>query len=376
MTGNLDNKRLLSLDIFRGITVAFMIIVNNPGDWDNLYWPLEHAKWNGCTPTDLVFPFFLFIVGVAIPFADHANKIDNKPAKYRKILIRSIKLFGLGLFLSLFPKFNIETVRIMGVLQRIALVYLICSILFLNFSDKLLILALTCCLLGYYFLMTYVPVPGFGSPNLEPATNFGAWLDRTILTEPHLWKAVKTWDPEGLLGTIPAIGNGILGIITGKKLLQSNLNQIDKIKWMCLVGILAVSIGLCWDFLGFPINKSLWTSSYTLFTSGWAMLFLAVLYFLIDVRKWKFGINFFVAFGVNAILAFFLSGLIPRIMGMIKLQNIDGELISSNRWIYLNWIFPYFSNPKNASLVAAFIFLLLLFIPFYWMLKKRFFVKV
>jgi predicted acyltransferase len=353
-----------------------MIIVNNPGDWDNLYWPLEHAKWNGCTPTDLVFPFFLFIVGVAIPFADKANNVEGKSAKYRKIIIRSMKLFGLGLFLSLFPKFNIETVRIMGVLQRIALVYIACSLLFLNLSNKGLVISLLICLLTYFILMAIVPVPGFGPANLEPGTNFGAWLDRTILTEPHLWKAVKTWDPEGLLGTIPAIGNGILGIITGKKLLQNNLNQMEKIKWMALLGILAVSIGLCWDFLGFPINKSLWTSSYTLFTSGFAMLFLAVLYFLIDVRKWKFGINFFVAFGVNAILAFFLSGLIPRIMGMVKLQNIDSELVSSNRWIYLNWILPYFSVPKNASLVAAVTFLLILFIPFYWMWKKRLFVKV
>jgi predicted acyltransferase len=376
MTGNLDNKRLLSLDVFRGITVAFMIIVNNPGDWDNLYWPLEHAKWNGCTPTDLVFPFFLFIVGVAIPFADKANNVEGKSAKYRKIIIRSMKLFGLGLFLSLFPKFNIETVRIMGVLQRIALVYIACSLLFLNLSNKGLVISLLICLLTYFILMAIVPVPGFGPANLEPATNFGAWLDRTILTEPHLWKAVKTWDPEGLLGTIPAIGNGILGIITGKKLLQNNLNQIEKIKWLFFIGIVLSVTGLFWNYTGFPINKSLWTSSFTLFTSGLASIFLSILFYLIDYKGIKQYTNFFVAFGVNAILAFFLSGLIPRILGMIKLKSSDNELISTSQWIYLNWISPLFLNPKNASFAAAITFLLILYVPFYWMWRKKFFVKV
>jgi predicted acyltransferase len=353
-----------------------MVIVNNPGDWDNLYWPLEHAKWNGCTPTDLVFPFFLFIVGVAIPFADSALIEQKISEKYKKIIIRTMKLFGLGLFLSLFPKFNIEVVRVMGVLQRIALVYLICSILYLAISNNGLVISLTICLLVYYILMTFVPVPDFGAANLGPATNLGAWLDRKILTEPHLWKAVKIWDPEGLLGTISAIGNGILGILCGKKLLQNDITQIEKIKWMVLVGILSISIGIFWDILGFPINKSLWTSSYTLFTSGLAMIFLAILYFVIDVKNWKIGTTFFVVFGVNAILAFFLSGLIPRIMGMIKIQNIDGELISSNNWIYKSWIAPYFSEPKNASLAGAITFLLILFVPFFWMWRKKVFVKV
>ena len=352
-----------------------MVIVNNPGDWGNLYWPLEHAKWHGCTPTDLVFPFFLFIVGVSIPLANRDNTTDSAN-KYRKLVIRSLKLFGLGLFLSLFPKFNFETVRIMGVLQRIALVYFICSVLYMKFYEKGLLICLIISLLAYYFLMNFVPVPGFGPANLEPATNLGAWLDRTILTESHLWKAVKTWDPEGLLGTLAAFGNGILGIFAGKKLLQNNISQIEKVKWLVLMGILATSIGLLWDYLGFPINKSLWTSSYTLFTSGLALVFLAILYFLIDVKGYKNGWQFFVVFGVNAILAFFLSGLIPRIIGMIKIQNVDGELISSNNWIYLNWIQPLFSDPKNASLTAALIFLLILFIPFYGMWQKKIFVKV
>ena len=370
------NPRLLSLDVFRGITVAFMIIVNNPGDWGNLYWPLEHAHWNGCTPTDLVFPFFLFIVGVAIPFADKAKNTDTHTSKYNKIVIRGLKLFGLGLFLSLFPKFNIETVRIMGVLQRIALVYMVCSILYLKASNRMLIIWLIGCLASYYLLMNFVPVPHFGLPNLEPETNFGAWLDRTIVTEPHLWKTAKTWDPEGLLGTIPAIGNGILGILSGKKLLETKLTSFDKIKWLFIFGTIALFIGFIWNLAGFPINKSLWTSSFTLFTSGLGMIFLAILYYLIDYKGWKKHSSFFVVFGVNAILAFFLSGLIPRILGMIKLKSADDELISTSHWIYLNWISPLFSHPKNASLAGAITFLLILFIPFYVMWRKKIFIKV
>lgn len=372
-------QRLLSLDVFRGITVAFMIVVNNPGDWNNLYWPLEHAKWHGCTPTDLVFPFFLFIVGVAIPLADsNSNAFDSK---YQKVIIRGVKLFGLGLFLSLFPKFNLETVRIMGVLQRIALVYMVCSILYLasknnSFNNNIWAIYLIVSLLGYYLLMTFVNVPGVGPANLEPETNLGAWVDRSILTEPHLWKAVKTWDPEGLLGTLPATANCIFGIIVGRKIIQKNISPISKMKWLFLVGFLATAIGLMWDYLGFPLNKSLWTSSYVLFTSGLAIIFLTLLYYLIDYKSIITKTGFFISFGQNAILAFFLSGLIPRILGLIKSQNTNNELISTNQFIYKNWLLPYFSEPKLASMVAAIIFLLILFIPFHLMRKNKIFVKI
>jgi predicted acyltransferase len=368
--------RLLSLDVFRGITVAFMIIVNNPGDWGNLYWPLEHAAWHGCTPTDLVFPFFLFIVGVAIPFADKANLADNKVVKYRKTVIRGMKLFGLGLFLSLFPRYNIETVRIMGVLQRIALVYIICSFLFLNLSNKYLIICLKVCLLGYYFLMNFVPVPDFGPANLEPATNLGAWIDRTILTEPHLWKTAKTWDPEGILGTFSAIGNGIIGVLAGKCLLRYDFSGYEKAKWLFFSGIVIAVLGAFWHLAGFPINKSLWTSSYTLFTSGLGLILLSILYYLIDYKGFKSFTSFFVVFGVNSILAFFLSGLIPRILGMFKIDNPSAEPISVSKWMFLSCIKPFFSDPKITSLVGAFTFLIILYIPFYWMWKNKFYVKV
>lgn len=199
-------NRLLSLDVFRGLTVAAMILVNNPGDWGHVYAPLLHAHWNGCTPTDLVFPFFLFIVGVSIAFAMGKNS-----PTVLKIARRSVTLFGLGLFLSLYPKFNFETVRIPGVLQRIAIVYFVCSLLYIKTTRKTQIRLLALVLLAYYVLMTFVPVPGVGYASLEPETNLGAWVDRTILGTNHLWKAAKVWDPKEFLAPFQPSGRGYWG---------------------------------------------------------------------------------------------------------------------------------------------------------------------
>ena len=205
--------RLLSLDFFRGLTVAAMVLVNNPGDWAHIYAPLEHAPWNGWTPTDLIFPFFLFIVGVSITFALDGGKA--KKGVVGKIVKRSITLFLLGLFLNFFPKFDISVVRIPGVLQRIALVYLACSLIFLKTTSRQQLYILCGLLVGYWLAMTVVPVPGVGYANLEPETNLAAWFDRIILTPAHVYKPAKVWDPEGIFSTLPAIGTGILGMLTG-----------------------------------------------------------------------------------------------------------------------------------------------------------------
>ena len=210
--------RLLSLDAFRGLTVAGMILVNNPGDWGHIYAPLEHAPWNGWTPTDLIFPSFLFIVGVSITFALGQSRsgvgaafrpadagVGAQQGVIGKILKRSLTLFLLGLFLNLFPKFDISTVRILGVLQRIALVYLACSLLFLKTTPRQQLYILAGLLVSYWLLMTVVPVPGVGYANLEPTTNLAAWFDRTILTPAHVYKPAKVWDPEGLLSTLVRI---------------------------------------------------------------------------------------------------------------------------------------------------------------------------
>lgn len=361
-------NRLLSLDVFRGLTVAAMILVNNPGDWGHVYAPLLHAHWNGCTPTDLIFPFFLFIVGVSVAFAMGKNQ-----SSVMKIIKRSAILFGLGLFLNLYPKFDFANVRIPGVLQRIALVYLICSVIFIKTTQKTQIITTIGLLTAYWLLMTLVPVPDVGYANLEPTTNLGAWIDRSILTTNHLWKAAKVWDPEGIFSTIPAVGTGLLGVLTGQWL-RIDKPVAERIAWLFAAGNGLVVAGLIAD-LFFPINKSLWTSSYVLYAGGWAMVGLALCYWLIDVqgyRKWTTPV---VAFGVNAITVFFLSGIIPRTLALIKIDTPDGP-ISSQLWMQKNLIGVWFVNEYNASLAGALTFLAIWFVILYVMYKKGIIIKV
>lgn len=366
-------SRLLSLDFFRGITVAAMVLVNNPGDWAHIYAPLEHAPWNGWTPTDLIFPFFLFIVGVSITFAlDGAKGVGQRVIW--KIVRRSATLFLLGFFLNFFPKFDITTVRIPGVLQRIALVYLACSLIFLKTTSRQQLYILCGLLIGYWLLMTVVPVPGVGFANLEPTTNLAAWIDRTIITPAHVYKVAKVWDPEGLLSTLPAIGTGIIGMLTGTWL-RSARPVAEKIAWLFAAGCLVTLGGLIWDGF-FPINKVLWTSSYVLLAGGLAMLGLALCYWLIDVQNYRRGVLPFVAFGVNAITVFFLSGLIPRIMNLIHIPQPDGTEIGSKEYLYRTFIAPPFDDPKNASLAGALTFVLIWFGILWWMYRKNVIIKV
>lgn len=372
------STRLLSLDFFRGITVAAMILVNNPGDWGHIYAPLEHAAWNGWTPTDLIFPFFLFIVGVSITFALGGQRSSGQ-GLIQKIVKRSATLFLLGLFLNFFPRFDITTVRIPGVLQRIALVYLACSLLFLKTTPRQQVYLLCGILIGYWLLMTVVPVPGVGYANLEPESNLSAWLDRIILTPAHVYKPAKVWDPEGLLSTIPAIGTGILGLLTGTWL-RSTRPVAEKVAWLFAAGCLATLGGLIWDGF-FPINKALWTSSYVLLAGGLALLGLALCYWLIDVQtgvahNYRWGILPFVAFGVNAITVFFLSGLIPRVMNLIHVTKPDGTETGLRDYLYRSFIAPPFSDPKNASLAGALTFVLIWFGILWWMYRKNVIIKV
>ncbi len=368
------SSRLLSLDAFRGLTVAAMILVNNPGDWGHLYAPLEHAHWNGWTPTDLIFPFFLFIVGVSITFA-LGRQTGEQKALVGKIIRRSATLFLLGLFLNFFLKFNLLTVRIPGVLQRIALVYLICSLLFLNTTPRQQLYLLLAVLAGYWLLMTQVPVPGVGYANLEPETNLAAWLDRTVLTPAHVYKPAKVWDPEGILSTLPAVGTGLLGMLTGYWLRRTDVSAAERVAWLFGAGCLTTLAGLCWDGF-FPINKALWTSSFVLLAGGLAMLGLALFYWLVDVKQYRRGVLPLVAFGVNAITVFFLSGLIPRILGMIKVAGADGSEVSVQSYLYRQFIAPPFSDPRNASLAGALTFVLIWFVVLWWLYRKNVIIKV
>lgn len=364
--------RLLSLDFFRGVTVAAMILVNNPGDWGHIYAPLEHAAWHGWTPTDLIFPFFLFIVGVSITFAIGGKKKDN--GAIGKILKRSLTLFLLGLFLNFFPKFDLSTVRLMGVLQRIALVYLACSLVFLKTTPRQQVYLLAILLVGYWILMTVIPVPGVGYANLEPESNLAAWFDRVILTPAHVYKPAKVWDPEGLLSTLPAIGTGIIGMLVGRWI-RTNRPETEKVAWLFTAGCLLLLAGVIWDSF-FPINKALWTSSYVLLAGGLAMLGLALCYWLIDVQKYRKGVMPFVAFGVNAITVFFLSGLIPRIMNLIHVARPDGTDMGLKEYLYQTFIAPPFADPKNASLAGALTFVLIWFGILWWMYRKNVIIKV
>lgn len=352
--------RLLSLDVFRGLTVMGMVVVNNPGDWGHIYAPLEHAAWHGCTPTDLVFPFFLFIVGVSLGYALAGVKQRAEPPgpALARVARRAAVLFGLGLLVSLYPQFDFSVVRIMGVLQRIGLVFLGCGIIYLKTSWRTQILLLISLLVGYAALLQLVPVPGVGPANLAPTTNLGAWLDRSLFTEAHLWQQSRTWDPEGLLGTLPAIGTGLLGLLAAQWLRYLGPTPAAKVRGLLAAGSLATGVGLLWN-AWFPINKALWTSSYVLFAGGLALLVLAGLYWLCDVRGYRRWATPAVAFGVNAIAVFVGSALLSRTFGLFKLTGPRGETVGLQEWLYEWGIVPFFHDPRNASLAGAVVCLLI-----------------
>lgn len=377
----MHDHRLQSLDFFRGITVVAMILVNNPGSWDAVYPPLLHAHWNGCTFTDLIFPFFLFIVGVSIHFAYRSKKADGLTKKhFLKILKRSFIIFLLGLLLAWFTlpfgrNFDLTrlaTLRIPGVLQRISIVFFICSILYFktNWLGQIRIAALV--LIAYYLLMVLVPVPGYGPANLEPGTNFSAWIDRLVL-DGHLWSQSRTWDPEGMLSTLPAVGTGLLGVLTGE-LFDKIKNPAERVTWLFLIGGILAVAGLAWD-MAFPINKSLWTSSYVLYTGGLAMQVLAASHWIIDVQGLNSWIKPFLYFGVNAIFAFVASGFAAKILLRTKIPAESGD--TESLWNYLyqhgyaNWM-----EPKIASLMFACTLIAVFYGILRWMYFKRIFIKV
>lgn len=370
-----QQQRLLSLDIFRGLTIAAMILVNNPGSWSDVYAPLLHADWHGVTPTDWIFPFFLFIVGVAIAYALGKRKAQgmDKKVLLRKIIKRTLIIFGIGLFLNGFPFFNLSTIRIPGVLQRIALVYGASATLFLYVNPRQLFWVGVGCLLGYWALMTLVPVPGGIAPNLEPSTNIGAWLDR-VLMDGHLWTQSKTWDPEGFLSTLPAIATGISGILTGLWL-RGEAGAYEKVAGLLAVGTILLALGCIWD-LAFPINKKIWTSSYVLYTSGVALLILGVIYWLVDLRGSSWWTKPFIIYGTNALFVFVMSGLVAKLMYTIQWTNELGESISVKTWVWTTLFEPAFASTKMASLAFA-LANVLFFLGLSWILyNRKIFIKV
>jgi len=372
---NAIKTRLTSLDFFRGFTVASMILVNDPGDWAHIYPPLEHSKWNGCTPTDLVFPSFLFIVGVSIVYALQAKKaaVTKHNSLLLSILRRTLTIIALSFALRLISDFDFSHLRIPGVLERIAVVFGITAVLYIKTNVRTQIAIAAVCLIGYYLIMTLVPVPGVGPANLEPATNLGAWLDRLVFTPNHLWAQSKTWDPEGLLGTIPAIGTCLIGLLTGTWLKKDKLKTGRQLLQMAGVGACLIIAGLIWNEF-FPINKALWTSSFVLYAGGIAVVILALCCWLIDVKNYRKLTPPFLAFGRNAITAYLLADFIPAILSGI---HFTADEKKTNLWSYLyNHLFVPYLSPVNASLAGAFLMVFIIFIPIWMLYIKKITIKV
>jgi len=366
--------RLVSLDVFRGITIAGMVLVNNPGTWSSIYWPLEHAEWHGWTPTDLVFPFFLFIVGVSITLA-FARRVEAGSVQrdlYLKVVKRSAIIFGLGLFLNGFPYFQLGTIRIAGVLQRIAICYLVASLIFLTTRIRTQIVIAVALLIVYWLVMTRIAAPGYAAGDLTRDGSIASFIDRTILRQ-HIWKQGRVYDPEGLLSTIPAVVTTLSGILTGHWL-RSERTPIEKVVGMFVAGAVLVVLGWAWNPF-FPINKALWTSSYVLFTAGLALQFLGLCYWLIDIKGYRRWAWPFEVFGVNALALFVGSGLMVKLMALIKIPLGDGTQTSSQGWIFRK-MFLSWASPINASLFYAIAFILLWLFLMWLLYRKRIFIKV
>jgi predicted acyltransferase len=433
-----NKNRLVSLDVFRGITIAGMVLVNNPGG-SPVYWPLDHAEWNGLTPTDYIFPFFLFIVGVAIPIA-LGRRVEGGVTRkvYTKIISRSATIFGLGLAISVIPFFQFSstdapdwlkmsvwlsfaaallflllrnfkvagilgglailgivvmnlagynvvpydfgTMRIFGVLQRIAVCYLVTSLIFLHTNWKQQLGIAVALLLGYWLVMTAIPVPGCEVTTIDDkACNLAAYIDRMILGESHIWRFGKVYDPEGILSTIPAIVTTISGVLAGTWLIKKDEGEGKdeneaKVAGVFFFGVVLFALGWIWNSF-FPFNKSLWTSSYVLVTSGLALFTLGCCYWLIDIKSYKKWAWPFVVFGANALALFVFTGIFARMISAYKIPGPDGQAWSLQKTVVQN-VFLALFQPINASLAYASCFILL-WLLFMWLLyRKRIFIKV
>ncbi len=381
-------NRYLSLDVFRGATVALMIFVNNPGSFSHIYWPIDHAEWNGCTMADLVFPFFLFAVGNAMAFVLPDMKSAGVKPYFLKISKRSLLIFSIGLFLSWFPfvKWNEnqeligkawENVRIMGVLQRIAVCYFFASVMLFFFNNKQIIY-LSIGLLFFYWLICYWA--GSSSDPYSLSGYFGTKVDMFLFGDKHMYHGEDVaFDPEGISSSIAAIVQVLFGYLLGSFIIregktQGMLNQIFS------YGFLLVVAGLCWNVF-FPVNKKIWTSSYTVLTTGVALLTIAYLILQIELKnlkgKWT---TFFDVFGKNPLFIFVLSGMIPRLAGLIKIQSIDQEgaikYINPLSWVYENIFKSISSDPRLGSMIYTIFYLGLLWAIGYFLYRKKIFIKV
>jgi predicted acyltransferase len=371
-------RRLVSLDVVRGITIAFMILVNNGGSGLYSYAQLEHSAWNGWTLTDLVFPSFLFIAGISIVFSTETRlaRGESKTTLFLHVLRRSVILFMLGLVVNGFPFFNLGTLRIYGVLQRIAVCFLFASLLYLwNSRAWVAISGVVVALLGYWILMRWIPIPGIGVPThdvalLDPNQNWVAYLDRKLLPG-RLYEKVR--DPEGLLSDIPAMGTILLGVLTGIWLRRPKALSVKAIG--LLVGSLSgLLMGNLWN-VWFPINKKLWTSSYVLFAAGCTLLLLAVCFYAVEIKKWTSSWTFpWLVFGSNAITAYVFSELLAGALYSVPM-HYGGKVTDLQQYIFLKWFYPVI-NPSFGSLLYALAYVLVCFVPVLLMYRKKIFIKI
>lgn len=375
--------RLVSLDAFRGATIAAMLLVNNPGSWDTVYAPLLHAHWHGWTFTDLIFPSFLWIVGVSMTLST-ARRIENGADRgqlFRHTLQRAAIIFALGILLGAFPfglwpgtTLNLATLRWPGVLQRIAVCYLCAGAISLRWSWRGQLAWVLTLLLGYWALLTLVPVPGYGAGVLEAKGNLAWWIDSHLLAG-HTWRGapVPGFDPEGLLSTLPAIATVLCGSLAGYWL-RGDREAARTSAGFAVGGILLLALGLAWHGI-FPINKNLWTSSYTLTMAGWAAVLFGLFHWLIDVRRWRGWARPFVWYGMNALALFVLSGVVARLLGLIRWTSDSGAVVTLKGWLYATFCTSWLS-PMNASLAFALGFVLSFLLLAWALWKKQWFFKV
>ena len=361
------NDRLISLDAMRGFTIAAMLLVNYPGSWKHIYQPLAHAKWNGLTPTDLIFPAFIFIVGVsiALSYTKLLEKGTSKKELYKKIAFRAIKIFAVGVLISLLPRFDFQNIRITGVLQRISVVFFACSFIYLNTSFRTQVWLGIMILVVYWLVMTLVPTPGIGEVRLDREANLAAWLDTMLLPE-SVWQGA--WDPEGILGTFPSIVTGITGLLAGRVLLGKHTPHEKSILLM-VGGIAAVTAGYIWH-LAFPVNKNLWSSSFVLVTSGIASLLLGAFYYIVDIRKYASGTMPGIIFGANAIAIYFLSEVISHLFYTLKFgsASLNVQFMAALTHAGL--------ASKLVSVLYAIIFVGINFLIASFLYRKRIFIRL
>ena len=365
-------KRLISLDAFRGATIALMILVNNPGSWSYVLPPLEHAEWHGCTPTDLVFPFFLFIMGVAMAFSFSRRLAAAQSLRplYLKIIKRTLILILLGFILRIYLSWDISTMRYPGVLQRIGICYLFASMIVLHTRLRGQIAWILILLFGYWGLMTLVPFPGKGADPWAFGHNFAQYVDNLVL-KGHMWK--PDFDPEGIVSTIPAIATVLLGYLTGQWL-RSNRDRHEKTIGMFVAGDVLIVLALLWTYW-MPLNKQLWTSSYVLYTAGIGLNVLAISYWLIDIHNARCCLRPFIVYGSNAILAFFGSTFMAKTFYKVTFPLADGSRTSITGYLFTHILRPVF-GPWLASLLHAVLYILIWWAILEWFYRKKIFIKI